>query len=785
MRHLIKYLFVALLMTGAHAYTQNNYKQLEDRLAKASGAEKAGILNEMSGLAMETDLTLAEKHAKEAAEIASKSNSAIQEGLALHTLGRISLFQGDQTKSITYFHKAYRLRNSIKDWKGVNQTAINIGTYYANIGKNDEALGYYEEAIHAAAESGHERGEGIAYNQIGNIYNRTGRYENAIKYYQEAIRIFEKIGFFDGVASCCNNIGSIYSNLNKKDDALRYFLLSLSYYNETGNILGMGEASNNLGTFYGLGKDVTQKEPHNADSAVYYFDRALGYFKTANHTLGMVSVQVNTGLIYMYSGNFDKALENLNSALELNKNIGSKYEYSSIYKGIGLVYHRKKMYAQALHYFYMGLRLAEEIENMEHQMMNFKHIAESNDSLANYREALNYLWKYLNLNDELHGEKITKITQELETKYETEKKEQMIREANQRNDYQQKIIWGAAIGGSMILIFAVLMMIQFIQKKRANTLLVEKNEEILLQKEEIEAQRDEIEAQKDQVEAQRDLIEDQQRGIMDSIHYASRIQQAILPQPESIQDIVPGSFVLFKPRDIVSGDFYWLGQKGSKNIVVAADCTGHGVPGAFMSMLGTAFLNEIIGAAADKNCSQILNELRNYVINSLRQTGKQGEQKDGMDLAIYQLDRNNLKLQFAGANNPLYIIRQAGSAPREDKIRVTYEEYTNEHNSKNYEVITLKADKMPIGIYADSRPFEDVEMQIHPGDSIYTFSDGYVDQFGGPKGKKYLTKRFKQLLANSQHLGYDQQKNLLDAEFASWKANYEQIDDIIVIGVCI
>ncbi|MFH2096686.1 MAG: SpoIIE family protein phosphatase, partial [Bacteroidota bacterium] len=239
--------------------------------------------------------------------------------------------------------------------------------------------------------------------------------------------------------------------------------------------------------------------------------------------------------------------------------------------------------------------------------------------------------------------------------------------------------------------------------------------------EEIRQQREEIRAQRDLAAEQRDLIALQKEEITDSINYAFRIQSAVIPSKEYIAQLLPDSFILYKPRDIVSGDFYWIHDVGSKIVIVAADCTGHGVPGAFMSMLGVAFLNEIVKKDGVAMPDQILNRLREEIIQSLKQTGREGESKDGMDVAAFTLDAGARTIWFAGANNPLYMIR-------------------------NGEIVETKGSRMPVAIHAVMEPFIRQEILLEKNDTFYVFSDGYADQFGGPKGKKFKYSTFKELL---------------------------------------
>jgi serine phosphatase RsbU (regulator of sigma subunit) len=285
----------------------------------------------------------------------------------------------------------------------------------------------------------------------------------------------------------------------------------------------------------------------------------------------------------------------------------------------------------------------------------------------------------------------------------------------------------------------------------------------------------EIVMQKNEIEAQRDHANKQKKEITDSIQYAKRIQSAIFPPNEFISKLVQEHFILNKPRDIVSGDFYWLNRIGNRIILAVADCTGHGVPGAFMSILGIAFLNQIINQkklrANRPSCdycqnelstltaADILNELRDQLITALHQTGKSGENKDGMDISLCIIDLKSMDMQFSGAHNPVYLIR-------------------------NNELIEYKGDKMPIGIQnISSAPFKNKVFKIQKDDRIYLFSDGFIDQFGGTKNKKFMTKNFKNLLIEQHLKPFDEQVQNLNQTIEQWKGEHKQIDDILVFGL--
>lgn len=296
----------------------------------------------------------------------------------------------------------------------------------------------------------------------------------------------------------------------------------------------------------------------------------------------------------------------------------------------------------------------------------------------------------------------------------------------------------------------VYMILRDINQEKKDKLLMEY--EIIQKNEEIETQRDLAETQWDRISAQKNEL-------TDSITYASRIQSALLPESGYFSKIFSDYFILNKPKDIVSGDFYWLSIKGDKTIVAVADCTGHGVPGAFMSMLGVEFLNEIVNNLGIVQPNKILNNMRDRIIKSMGQTGKSGEAMDGMDIALVSIDLENDSLQYAGAFNPLFIIR-------------------------NNNLSEINGDRMPLGFHLKiDKPFTNHEIEIKANDSIYLFSDGYKDQFGWRNNKKFNLDNFRKLLLSVQNVPMKAQKLLLENNLKNWMGDMEQIDDIMVMGI--
>ncbi len=423
----------------------------------------------------------------------------------------------------------------------------------------------------------------------------------------------------------------------------------------------------------------------------------------------------------------------------LSKELNNKYEIAINLFQIALIHKENSSYAEARIYFFQALDTARKIGMNDFRKQAYENLSEIYEKEGDYRNSLVFMKRFIGIRDSIFNEETNKMVNELQTKYESEKKDLALRQASEKDELSTKVI-----RQQRLMMYAVVLVLLIIagflafvfrqnsQIKKANILLAEQN----------------------------DLISKQHKEITDSIHYAQRIQRAILPPVELIEALIPERFILFRPRDIVSGDYYWLHSHGSKVIVAAADCTGHGVPGAFMSMLGVTFLSEIVGKNEDIHANEILNIMRENIIRSLHQKGKIGESQDGMDMAIYIIDMETRQMQYAGANNSLVMIR-------------------------NNEVIQYKADKMPVGIHIKkSEMFTNNIIDLLEGDCIYTFSDGYQDQFGGPDGRKLMIKNMKEFLLKIHQNPMAEQRQLLDNNLNDWIGEeHEQIDDVLVIGV--
>ncbi|HAN18280.1 MAG: hypothetical protein A2X13_04745 [Bacteroidetes bacterium GWC2_33_15] len=532
-------------------------------------------------------------------------------------------------------------------------------------------------------------------------------------------------------------------------------------------------------------------ENENYSNAIDYFKLSLELNKQSNNLNGIKSLYYNIGLICSDLEDFKKAYENFHEGLSYARKQNQK---EGIYDGlINESGSLKKLNrsSEAIPNLDEALKIAQELNNLKLVRTCYGMLAENYEALGNSEKTIYYYDLFASVDKHLKAEQIKEVEakskeevqkahqsknlteQELSEKenqleetqeslkksealseqqqLELDLKEITIREKEAQLKNERLIRFGFTAIFIIILLFSLLLIRQIQAKNKANKALEIKNQQISEQSKEIAAQRD--------------LANKQKQNITDSIEYAKRIQTALLPPASFLRRSLPEHFILFKPRDIVSGDFYWMMNKDSKVIIAAADCTGHGVPGAFMSMLGTAFLNEIVNKIVENKhvqslqANEILNQLRTYIIESLHQTGRTDEAKDGIDIALCIIDYDTKQIQFSGAHNPLYHIT-------------------------NNELKIYKGDPMPASIHQNSEiPFTNHEIEAKEGDIIYLFSDGYNDQIGGPRNRKFMSRSFQELLLKIYQKPLDIQHQILDNTIEEWKGKNIQIDDILVIGL--
>ena len=596
-----------------------------------------------------------------------------------------------------------------------------------------------------------------ALNTQGASFYIRADYAKAIDYLARSLKIQEELGNKKGIAASLSNIGMIYNNQGDYAKAIDYYSRSLKIQEELGDKKGIAGSLNNIGNIYSDQGDYAK--------AMEYYSRSLKIYEELGDKGGIAACLNNIGLIYQDQGDYTKAIDYYTRSLKIKEEIGDKNGIAGSLNNIGIIYYNQGDYAKALGKSTKTLSIAQEIGNVESIKYASKNLWKTFKKLGNHSQALEMHELYIEMRDSMLSieNKEAIIQQEFKYKYEKEQaladakhQEQMALSA-EREKRQKLIAYSAGGGLVMVLLFAFFILNRLQVTRRQKKVIEEQKQKVEQQKQVVEEQKQKVEQQKQVVEEQKQKVEEQKKDITDSIRYAENIQKALLPAEDDLS-LLPEGFVLFQPKDIVSGDFYWMQHHKDKVYFAACDCTGHGVPGAFMSMIGSSLLDEAVVEKGITKPNEIFFEVRKGFINALKQTEESGTQKDGMDAVLCSWNKNGT-LEYSLAYNPLLIIRKG-------------------------EILETKADKQPVGFHTGAqKPFTHHELKLEKGDTVYLFSDGYPDQFGGPKDKKFMMKNFKKLLLSIQDKTMNEQKSILETTMAEWKGDTEQVDDILVMGV--
>ncbi len=660
-------------------------------------------------------------------------------------------------------HLAEKILSNNQDKSVVEAIKIGVGTSYYQIGsfyddKDEYALSmkFYSKAIEIWEEllstdnSGKVQKKRIKLQKattlgnVGIVYRKQGNYPKALEYYLQSLKLDEEIGGKKEIATDLGNIGTLYYKLKDYPKTLDYLFRALKMDEELGNKTGVARHLGNIGGVYG--------EQNDNVKALDFYMRALNITEEIKSKQGIARNLGNIGSIYYIEKDYNKALDCFLRSLKIREEIGSKILISSGLRSIGMLYTATKKYSESEDYLKKSLVMAEELGSLDEMRESNLSLSNLFKATGNYSKALAHYEKAMAIKDSLFNSEKDKEVTRKEMTYEYEKKEAESRAEQEKKDViaeantkkQQLIL--IFVSGGLFLVFAFAGFI-------FRALRVTRKQKKL-----IEEKNNQTEEQKKIIIQQKEIVEEKNKDIIDSINYAKRIQDALLKEQEHVSVHLPEHFILFKPKDIVSGDFYWALEKEKQFYLAAVDCTGHGVPGAFMSMLGVAFLNEITASNELLSPSQILDQLRHKIVKELNQTGRDNEAKDGMDISIIRLDLETKEMQWAGANNPLYII-------------------------KDGELSELKPDKQCVGYDEEMLPFSNHILHLERGSTLYLFTDGYADQFGGIKGKKFKYSQMKELFLSISRQPIIQQKKILNDTFFNWKGNLEQVDDVCVIGL--
>lgn len=660
------------------------------------------------------------------------------------------------------------------------------------IGPNEEGQKYNGEILAIARETMNSPDSSIARrsrihyaNSLGNegyIAEIKGDIPTALANYEEALAILKAENMMLDVSSILNNIGYVYNGLGDIPTCIQYYEASLAIRDSINDMEGIATCLNNLATVY--------RDQGETDTALIYFQRFRDICITIKDSSGLALALTNIGNTYLIKHDTTNASKFLNEGLAVSRSINDERGIGHALLGLGNLHFEAKRFNQAREYFAASLehqskadyrrgiantklRLAETdliLGNTDHALTTAKEAYEMAkkigyvDLMQNSAATLKDIYKAMGetglalemyeleikMRDSLRNESNRKTVIRNQLKNEYDKKQAIIdAEHKAELDRRNLVLWGTGIGLVLLIVFSVFIYTRF----RV-----------------IRSQKKIIEQQKVESDNQKQLIEVKNKEILDSISYARRLQEAILPPMTLVSTMLPQSFILYLPKDIVAGDFYWMERTANRILFAAADCTGHGVPGAMVSVVCSNALNRAVKEFGLTDPGKILDKVRELILQTFERSTS--AVNDGMDIALISIPThgNNGTIEYAGANRPLFIIRNG---------QQTVEE--------------ILPNKQPVGLVENPKPFTTQQLAMHSGDTIYLMTDGFADQFGGKdvqniegsfgRGKKLKNKALQQFLIKNSSAELSQQRELLSDFFASWKGNLEQVDDVLIAGV--
>jgi len=605
----------------------------------------------------------------------------------------------------------------------------------------DSCVYYGKKALELARSVNYLKGCGKAYNSIGSYYNGKGEYRLALANFIEGYKTYEKLNDKRAMSNLMNSMGNTYMGINNTAKALDAYTKSYEIASLDSNKYMMGISSIGLGNMHLLHKNATQ--------ALDYFLRAKTIFQKAPNALYPLAVSYTLiGNVFVELNQFDEAFINFKKAVEQLQTLHNTYGIAATYRVIGEAYKKQGDLNKSLEYFEKSFTVFTERKAYDDLKNVSLDISDVYKRKHNFEKALEYYTKYTGFKDSIFNTENNKQLLEVETKYQTGKKEQEIEVQKLKLKEQQFQRNALVVGVIVIILMLVLVYNRYSVKRKANTSLSKVNSDL---------------------ELKNTIIEQKNVEITDSIKYARRIQNAILPSRERFYKELPESFIIFKPKDIVSGDFYWmetvLNTIGEKLVLfAAADCTGHGVPGALVSVICRDALNRAVKELGITDPGKVLDKVRELIVETFGQNETwnihKNEVQDGMDISLCVLNTNTTELQWAGANNPVWLLKK--------DARV---------------IIHIKGNKQPVGLNSNPLPFTTHSLDVNKDDKIYIFTDGMADQFGGPNGKKFKYKQLNEFLVLNDKNSMGAMAENLNRKFESWRGKLEQVDDVLIIGV--
>jgi len=635
----------------------------------------------------------------------------------------------------------------------------NKGFYFSEKGIPYKAIIFFNKSLAIQREINDQQGEAYSLSNLGTIYDSKGDIYKALEFYFASIKIREKLNNKASLAQSYNNIAVLYNHQNDLINCVKYHFESLKIRKEIKDARGVALAYNNIGSTYTHLIEINFKGKDNIPDSLFkksleYFQKGYAYYEEENDKHGMALALFNIGDYYMLQADcffknnpakFDSII-NISESLfmqsfEIFSRLNEKEWVANIYNGLANVYWRKKKNIKAIENGEKAMELAQELGYPETIQNSANILRKIYQEKHEFQKALEMSDLYYTMRDSVVNDNNKKESLSKYFLYQSEK-QQLLAEANHekmelvfstKSKQKNMIIYFVIAGLVAFAIFGIFMYKRFKITQKQNRIIHE---------------------QKQIVEQQKYMVEESQKEVLDSINYAKRIQYALLANDELLTENLKSHFILFKPKDIVSGDFYWATKHDNKFYLAVCDSTGHGVPGAFMSLLNIGFLSEAI---KEKNIFEP-HKIFNYVRQRLIESISKEEQQDGMDGILICIEESSDIITYAAAHNAPILVREN-------------------------ELIELPKDKMPVGKGEKLADFNLHNIKVKQGDTLYLYTDGYADQFGGDKGKKFKYKTLNNLLLSINASTLDEQARILNQNFIDWRDKLDQVDDVLVLGI--
>lgn len=694
----------------------------------------------------------------------------------------------------------------------------NLGILKMDWGYYKEATAYYMAMLDNLKLREDTTAQARVWLSLGNIENFSANYSKALEYYQNSLDIAQITNSGDDKARALHNLGVVHQLLSNYPVAIEYIVDAMELYEQQNMPTGKAGCLIILGNM--------ALDYNDFPKALRHYKEAYNYSLDENFATGIITSLMNVGLVHVELEQFDKAVEQFQQSMEIAIRENDKINISKNLHNIGLAYARDdrpykaleyylkardvatecnftagivgttgniasiyndiKDYNQAITYGMQCLELAKQIQTLDDQRSAYGQLFRAYEGLGQMGKALEYHKLLKFYSDSILNIGSLKDINRIEALYYQESMKQQVdlqkaRLEKQEVDFlqqtmilqRQRLLRNAFILGFIALsIFSLVIFRNLNHRKKANLLMLQQNQRMESVNDRLKQQNVAIKNHRDQITQQKQIIEEKNQTLVSSIRYARQLQQALLPKEDEMHELLGEHFMIFHPREMVSGDFCWVGRQNDYTFVAIADSTGHGVPGAFLSILGLTYLNDYIATKSFTTAGNLLDDMREYVIHTLKQEGGIHDQTEGFDMSLVAFNKKNSTIQYAGARCPLII---AGAEPK----------YLNKKPPKQKQGIVsiIPADSMPLAFHLKMKKFTTWEIKLQAGSMIYLMTDGFADQLGGKARHRFSSQRIIKLLEKVNPESAQDQKKILSKAFFAWKSNNQQVDDVSLLGI--